>query len=175
MPTDHRARVEEMLAEYRRSREQLGAVQRDLAAIEASARSDDGSVRVTVGSRGVLTDLTLSDEAYRAHAPSRLASLIVELAGEAARSAAERSEAVLEPVLPTGTDPAAVLGGRGDLEPSDPELFADADADAPAAGNAAGSGARRESESEDGPEDEQHSWLQDSLRSRQNGAKGERS
>ncbi len=62
--TDHREEVEQLLAEYRRSREQLAGVQQRITAISESASSDDGLITATVGGRGVLTDLTIADGAY---------------------------------------------------------------------------------------------------------------
>jgi len=56
---DHRAQVEEMLADYRRSREQLASVQRELAAVSGRASSPDGTVDATVGPGGKLVGLIL--------------------------------------------------------------------------------------------------------------------
>ena len=108
-----------MLAEYRRSREQLAAVHRALARISASRASDDGSVTATVGPQGVLTGLRIEADAYRRYRPAELAVLVVELTTVAAREAAELAQRVLEPVLPAAADPAAVLAGTADLRPDD--------------------------------------------------------
>lgn len=156
MPTDHRAQVEEMLAEYRRSRDRLDSVQRELAAIEETAASADRTVRVTVGSQGALSDVRLTDDAYRRHSPSELAALIVRLSGEAARAASERARAVLEPALPAGTDPAAVLDGRADLPPAEPGPVGES---APAAEEAVRDSALANGDFAD---DGAHSWLRGS-------------
>lgn len=116
MPTDHRAQVEELLADYRRSRDQLQDAQRELSSISEKARSADGSVEVTVGPHGVLSTLTLTDAAYRLR-PAQLSATIVELTVTAARAAAARAQEVLAPVLPSGADPSAILEGRADLDP----------------------------------------------------------
>ncbi|MBW4716192.1 YbaB/EbfC family nucleoid-associated protein [Saccharothrix obliqua] len=118
MTTDHRAQVEELLADYRRSREQLAAVQRELARVRAHATSPDGAVTVEVGAQGGLTDLELADDAYRLR-PAQLAALIVRTAGEAAAKAAERTYRVIDPVLPGGADPEAVVRGTADLRPEE--------------------------------------------------------
>ncbi|QFZ23249.1 YbaB/EbfC family nucleoid-associated protein [Saccharothrix syringae] len=118
MTTDHRARVDELLADYRRSRDQLASVQRDLARVSGSATSPDGVVTAVVDARGTLTDLELTDAAYRLR-PAQLAQLVVRTAREAAAKAAERTYQALEPVLPAGTDPEALVRGTADLRPEE--------------------------------------------------------
>jgi len=127
--TNHQAEVEHLLAEYRRSREQLAAVCRALAAIAVSQTSSDGTVTATVGAQGGLTDLQIEADAYRRYRPADLAALIVRLATAAAEQAAVRAQRVLEPVLPPGTDPAAVLAGTADLREHEktPPVPVDAD------------------------------------------------
>jgi DNA-binding protein YbaB len=115
VPADHQAQVDELLAEYRRSREQLASVQRSLLSIRESASSDDGSVTATVGPQGVLAELTIADGAYRRHRPAELAKLILQAAKEAAGKAAVRAQEALVPVLPPDADPEALLAGRADL------------------------------------------------------------
>ncbi|MEV0678290.1 YbaB/EbfC family nucleoid-associated protein [Actinosynnema sp. NPDC050436] len=118
MTTDHRAQVDELLADYRRSRDQLASVQRDLAGITASATSPDGAVTATVGAQGALTDLELTDAAYRLR-PAQLAQVVLRTAQEAAARAAERTYRTLSPVLPAGTDPEALVRGTADLRPDE--------------------------------------------------------
>jgi len=117
--SDHRGQVEELLADYRRSRDQLASVQRDLAGITASVTSPDGLVTATVGTSGTLTELVLADNAYRAHRPAQLAELIVRTTEAAAAKAAERTYHTLAPVLPADTDPAALVRGTADLTPEE--------------------------------------------------------
>ncbi|WP_223199512.1 YbaB/EbfC family nucleoid-associated protein [Solihabitans fulvus] len=119
MPTDHQAQVDELLADYRRGREQLAAVQRTLASITASATSADGLVTATVGAQGTLTGLVLHETAYQRHRPAELAELVVRTTAVAAATAAERANQVIGAVLPADADPAAVLGGRADLRPEE--------------------------------------------------------
>ncbi|MGI5504685.1 YbaB/EbfC family nucleoid-associated protein [Lentzea sp. CA-135723] len=118
---DHRAQVEELLADYRRSREQLVTVQRELAAVSGHASSPDGTVEATVGTGGKLVGLELSEMAYRRHRPEQLAELIVRTVAAAAASAAEETYQALSTVLPTATDPAALVAGTADLRPSEYE------------------------------------------------------
>ncbi|MDX3656916.1 YbaB/EbfC family nucleoid-associated protein [Streptomyces sp. ID05-26A] len=116
---DHRAQVEEMLADYRRSREQLASVQRELAAVSGQAASPDGTVSATVGAGGALVGLELSEMAYRRHRPEQLAELIVRTVAAAAASAAEDTYQTLSAVLPSATDPAALVAGTADLRPDE--------------------------------------------------------
>ncbi|MFC4004192.1 YbaB/EbfC family nucleoid-associated protein [Prauserella oleivorans] len=113
--TDHRAQVEQLLADYRRSRDQLAEVQRQLASITASASSDDGLITAMVGARGVLTGLEIADEAYERYRPAELAAQIVKLTGTATVKAFTGAGEVLAPALPSGTDPQALLLGTADL------------------------------------------------------------
>ncbi|GDY31355.1 YbaB/EbfC family nucleoid-associated protein [Gandjariella thermophila] len=148
MTTDHRAQVEELLADYRRSREQLASVHRTLASISESVTSDDGLVTATVGPQGTLTGLTIADAAYQRHRPAELAGLVVRTANAAAARAAERAHRALADVLPAETDPEALLRGRADLvgeEIVPPARPAPAEAD-------------------DEPSFEQQSWLQGPMR-----------
>lgn len=115
MTTDHQAQVEELLADYRRSRDQLVSVQRALAAVAESATSQDGLVTATVGTGGALIGLTIADGAYQQLAPKELARLIVTTTSTAAALAGRTASEVIAPVLPSGTDPEALLRGTADL------------------------------------------------------------
>jgi DNA-binding protein YbaB len=116
---DHRAQVEDLLADYRRSRDQLASVHQRLASIRESATSADGLVTATVGSGGTLIGLTIAEAAYRAHRPADLAAMIVATTGVAAGRAAKLATEVVAPVLPAGTDPDALLRGTADLAPAE--------------------------------------------------------
>lgn len=119
MEADHRAQVEELLAGYRRSREQLGTVQRTLADLRESATSEDGLVTATVGAHGGLVGLVIVESAYRALRPHELAERIVDLTAEAAAKVARAAAETIAPVLPPGTDPTALLRGTADLTRSE--------------------------------------------------------
>ncbi|HEX4723519.1 MAG TPA: YbaB/EbfC family nucleoid-associated protein [Pseudonocardiaceae bacterium] len=114
MPTNHRDEVAQLMADYRRGREQLASVQRSLLSIAESVTSQDGLVTVTVDSAGTLTALKLADDAYRLR-PADLAEVILRTTRTAASRAAERARKALAPVLPADIDPAALLTGRADL------------------------------------------------------------
>ncbi|HET9143170.1 YbaB/EbfC family nucleoid-associated protein [Actinophytocola sp.] len=119
MTVDHQAQVDELVAGYRRSREQLASVQQALAAVRAAASSEDGLVTATVGPGGVLAGLTIDERAYRTYRPDELAALIVRTTAVAARLAARSAEDLVAPLLPSGADPAALLHGSADLTPAE--------------------------------------------------------
>lgn len=119
MPTNHRDEVAQLLADYRRSREQLASVHRALLSITESASSPDGLVTASVDSAGTLSGLVIDDEAYRRYRPTELADAVVRATRSAAVKAGERARQALVPVLPADADPAAVLSGTGDLTPDE--------------------------------------------------------
>ncbi len=90
-----------------------------LVSISESATSPDGLVTATVGPDGTLTELTIADAAYRQHRPADLAKVIVSTTAAAADRAAKLAGEVVAPVLPAGTDPAALLRGTADLTPAE--------------------------------------------------------
>ncbi|HEX4225604.1 MAG TPA: YbaB/EbfC family nucleoid-associated protein, partial [Pseudonocardiaceae bacterium] len=123
----HSDQVEALLADYRRTREQLADVHQALLAIKESITNPDGLVTATVGPQGNLLNLVISDAAYQHYRAGELAAEVVRTTAAAAARAAARAGATLRPVLPADSDPAALLAGRADLstaeivpEPADP-------------------------------------------------------
>jgi DNA-binding protein YbaB len=119
MTVDHQTQVDELIAGYRRSREQLAEVHHALAAVRESASSEDGLVTATAGPGGVLTRLAIDEAAYRGYRPDELADLIVRTTAEAAARAARSAAELVAPLLPAGADPAALLHGIADLSPAE--------------------------------------------------------
>jgi DNA-binding protein YbaB len=117
--TNHRDEVAQLLADYRRSREQLASVQRTLLSITESASSPDGLITATVDSAGTLTKLLIAEDAYRRYRPADLAETVVRVTKQAAARAGERARQALAPVLPADADPGAVLNGTADLTPAE--------------------------------------------------------
>ncbi|HEX5402393.1 MAG TPA: YbaB/EbfC family nucleoid-associated protein [Pseudonocardiaceae bacterium] len=119
MTTNHRDEVAQLLADYRRSREQLASVHRTLKSITESASSPDGLITASVDSAGTLSGLKIADDAYRGYRPTELADAIVAATRSAAAKAGARAREALAPVLPSDADPAAVLAGTADLAPEE--------------------------------------------------------
>ena len=119
MVTDHRTRVAELVADYRRSREALASMHRTLATISETATSPDGLVTATVGAKGTLIDLVIEDAVYQRHRPAELARLVLSTTAAAATKAARAAANTVSPLLPAGTDAEALLAGTADLRPEE--------------------------------------------------------
>ncbi|MFC7617619.1 YbaB/EbfC family nucleoid-associated protein [Actinokineospora soli] len=119
MGADHRAQVDELIADYRRSRDQLADVHRALGALAKSATSPCGSVTATVSAHGAVVGIDFRDDAYRLHRPDALARVVLDTIAAAAALAARAADEVMAPVLPAGTDPAALRRGLADLTPGE--------------------------------------------------------
>ncbi|HEY4020028.1 MAG TPA: YbaB/EbfC family nucleoid-associated protein [Pseudonocardiaceae bacterium] len=117
----HSDQVEAMLADYRRTREQLADVHKALLAVKESITNPDGLVTATVGPQGNLLNLVISDAAYQHYRATELAKEVVRTTAAAAARAADRAGAILRRVLPADSDPAALLAGRADLQPAEIE------------------------------------------------------
>lgn len=111
-----RARVEQLLGEYGKVRDNLAAVREKLARTEGTARSADGGLQVTVGPRGELRGLQIDPRTYRRLSPSELAAEILRLSAEAADDAARHLEPVLAPFLPPGVSYQQVIAGQADAQ-----------------------------------------------------------
>ena len=152
--TDHRDQVAELLADYRRSREQLASVQRTLLSINEKASSPDGLVTATVGQHGNLISLDIADAVYQRYPARELSELIVRTVSAAATKAAAKAGAALAPALPADADPAALLAGTADLRP---EEYAPEPAEPPAPAPARA--ARRRADDHDEESYEDMSWM----------------
>ena len=115
----HSEQVEELLADYRRTREQLADVHRTLLSIKESVTNPDGLVTATVGAQGNLIGLVIADAAYQRYRAAELSQEVLRTVAAAAGRAAARANDTLRPVLPADSDPAALLAGRADLQPAE--------------------------------------------------------
>lgn len=97
---EHRARVDEMVAGYRRSKEEVDSVYQRLTGITASAASSDDGVTSTVSSRGTLIDLVIDERAYRRYTPAQLAEQIILTTASASSTVFDRASALFAPLLP---------------------------------------------------------------------------
>lgn len=117
--TDHRDQVEALLADYRRSREQLASVHRTLLSINEKASSPDGLITATVGPQGNLVGLDIADAAYQRYPAAELSKVVVRAVTAAAAKASARAGQALAPALPPDVDPNVVLAGTADLRPEE--------------------------------------------------------
>jgi DNA-binding protein YbaB len=118
-----RARLEHLITEYDHMRGNLATLRQRLATAQGEAKSEDGSVRVTVGPQGELRALEITPRAYRHLSPSELATEIMRLSGKATENVREQMQEVMAPFLPAGVSYADVATGKADpatLTPSRP-------------------------------------------------------
>lgn len=97
---------------------ELPDVAAQLTVARSAARSSDRLVEVTVDAYGVVTNVSLSPDAFRANSPERLARSVVEAARSAASAAQRRRAEIVAPV--TGTT--GELPDLPDLFPGAPSL-----------------------------------------------------
>ena len=90
----------EMHAEYERLTEDVRTMQTKMAAIRATADSDDGLISATVGGAGELIELWLDPRVYRTRDSAALAENITATIHQAARTAQEEGLAIAAGFLP---------------------------------------------------------------------------
>lgn len=90
-------------AERERMVRAVRSVQRELAAVEATAETDDGMVTATVGPRGELRALELDPRVYRTRDPDELAEDILRTVRSAEDDAAHAAYDAATEVLPPHT------------------------------------------------------------------------
>lgn len=123
MRPEWQAHIDELLQQYRRMRDNLGEMQRQMTELTATAESPSGAVHVTVDYRGNLTKVEINPRAYRSLDSTTLGEQIVETAKAAARQVQEQVREVVSPNVP---DVAGLSGIGGDFDftklfPEDPE------------------------------------------------------
>jgi DNA-binding protein YbaB len=128
MRPEWQAHIDELLEQYRKVRDNLGRMQREMAELTATAESDDGMVRATVGFHGELTKLELNPRAYRVLDTETLGEVIVATTRKAAAQVRQLVNEVVSPNLP---DVAGLRGMTGDFDFT--KLFPTDPADLPAA------------------------------------------
>jgi DNA-binding protein YbaB len=109
-----RARMQELLGEYDKVRANLAAMRARLREAEASARSKDGGIELTVGPQGALRSLTIDPRAYRKLSPTELAGEILRLSEAATAEVRKQLRDVMAPFLPAGVSYEQVADGSVD-------------------------------------------------------------
>jgi DNA-binding protein YbaB len=104
-----RARFDDVYGQYNRLRSGMDDVQRRLAELRASADSDDGLIRATVGPRGQLLDLRLDRRIYRDMDAAELSRKIVTTVEQATAKATQQVEQLMADYLPADSGPMQFL------------------------------------------------------------------
>lgn len=107
-----RAYAEELTGQFQKIRSGLADLQKEMAAVVATATSPDGHVTATVGPRGQLVKLQLDARIYRKPDSVKLAQTITETIHKATAEAARLVDVIANKHAP-GADVASYL--RGDL------------------------------------------------------------
>ncbi|QFY05374.1 YbaB/EbfC family DNA-binding protein [Nonomuraea phyllanthi] len=111
------AEISELAGEINQHLTRAREAYEELAALEHTARSEDGMVSVTVGRHGHLRGIQLNPRVYRALSPSELADAIMRQAGEATAAVSERGRRLLTPLMPEGVPYEEIFGERATLDP----------------------------------------------------------
>ena len=114
-------RLDESLAQYRRRREELGAVQRGMAELAVTKVAPRKVVSVTVGGAGEVKEISFPTTAYKNLSQAELGSILTKTVAEAREAAIDRAAELIAPMMPPGLDPRQVMRGRADLDQVMPE------------------------------------------------------
>ncbi|MFD9545661.1 YbaB/EbfC family nucleoid-associated protein [Streptomyces sp. NPDC060022] len=97
-------RVAKAMAHLKATEEAVAKANAELEQNEATARSADRSVKVTVGSKGDLIGLEFLDGKYKTMAASQLSAAVLEAATQARADMARTVMGVLDPLTKRVTD-----------------------------------------------------------------------
>lgn len=95
-----RAYSEELQGQVQKIVEQGADIQRQIAAVQATAKSDDGLVEITVDARGQLVKLQLDPGIYRRPNTRELAEKITETMHSAVAEATRKAHDIAAVVVP---------------------------------------------------------------------------
>jgi DNA-binding protein YbaB len=111
MRAEFLASLEGLVEDYDRHVGRLQDMQDKLEKATATARSEDGLVRVEVDARAQVTDLHLDPKVYDKLTPDQLSRTILRLIGEATEDVAAQMKALMAPFMPAN----GMFGGQPDL------------------------------------------------------------
>jgi len=97
------AQFEEMLAEYQKARTSMEEVQERMRSANATVKSDNKMISVSVDAQGEITDLVFHTKAYRTMAPAELAKVLLAAIAKARAAVMEQLRDATAPFLPAGT------------------------------------------------------------------------
>ncbi|GAA2664821.1 hypothetical protein GCM10010412_040590 [Nonomuraea recticatena] len=110
------ATLNELTEEYERHARLVKDAYGKLNELEATVRSGDEMVTVTVGARGQVKAIELDARVYRRLPPSELARTITEQLNRAAAIVADRSKELISPLMPDGVPYEELFGEGVDLD-----------------------------------------------------------
>ncbi|MEC3997659.1 YbaB/EbfC family nucleoid-associated protein [Actinacidiphila sp. DG2A-62] len=125
MSTPYDQDIEELLALYRRQREEAAETRRRINEVTGTATAPRQAVKVTVGAQGDVTAIEFPTGAYRRMAPKELADALLATIREARAEALEKVAELTSLALPPGVKVADLLRGEVDpaaILPDDPAM-----------------------------------------------------
>ncbi|MEV4237986.1 YbaB/EbfC family nucleoid-associated protein [Nocardia sp. NPDC049737] len=103
-----RSALDAIQNDFDREIDELGEIQRKLAAMKIHATTPKNLARVTVNSSGMVTEITIADDAYRRSTPQQLTEDLNAAIRGAVEAAAAAREKVLAPFK-------SIVDGMADL------------------------------------------------------------
>ena len=113
---DFNERIEHLFEEYKKQRNSLTELQRQMREISASETSARQEVTVTVGQGGVLTDIRFPTSAYKRLTPAELTATIMQTFAEAKEAALEQAATIIAPMLPDGLNAKDMVNGSAGVD-----------------------------------------------------------
>jgi DNA-binding protein YbaB len=107
-------KAEELIAEYEERRAKTGELQRKISEIRGTATSPRGSIKVTVGVQGEVTEIQFPTSAYKRMPPKELSETLLATISEAKDSAQEALRELMTPEMPASPNFTALLQGNTD-------------------------------------------------------------
>ncbi|MGW3121593.1 YbaB/EbfC family nucleoid-associated protein [Streptomyces sp. NPDC001107] len=125
MPSPYDQQIEDLLAQYRRQREEAAEIRRRINGTTSTVTAPRQTVKITVGAQGDVTAIEFPTGAYRRMPPKELADVLLATLRQARAEALEATAAVLAGQLPPGVTVPDLLQGRVDpaaVLPEDPAM-----------------------------------------------------
>ncbi|MEU3795732.1 YbaB/EbfC family nucleoid-associated protein [Streptomyces fructofermentans] len=114
MPSPYDQQIEDLLAQYRRQREEAVETRRRINATTATVTAPRQTVKVTVGAQGQVTALEFPTGAYRRMPPKELADVLLTTIQQARSNALESVGTIASEGLPHGVKISDLLQGQVD-------------------------------------------------------------
>jgi DNA-binding protein YbaB len=121
MPEEYKLKIDELTAQYTKSREDALASHQRLQEVSETVTSKKGLVTVTVGAQGEIRSLTLNNRTYRDMAPAELSHVIVDTLKTARKRVEKHFVQALPSTVLGGMSVEDILSGKVDLAKFLPE------------------------------------------------------
>ncbi|MEU3650076.1 YbaB/EbfC family nucleoid-associated protein [Lentzea sp. NPDC034063] len=113
--------LEEALAEYRKQRAGLKALQERMSELSSTATAPRNVVSVTVDTHGQVTGVGFPTGAFKNMTPTELANIVCDTARKAQAMAREKTAELVESMMPAGSSMRGMEPGKFDVDRLFPE------------------------------------------------------